>query len=124
MTTPDLSALHGLSEAAFDSVLRRLTLAEMSALYDALATMQPADPRARLLWHAQKERKAKFMAQFNRLSVQEQGVAWLRLAAGDDLDAILNELPKSPAASDDDALGYALSRKRVRKRLEARLKVG
>ena len=80
MTTPDLSALHGLSEAAFDSVLRRLTLAEMSALYDALATMQPVDPRARL------------QAQFNRLSVQEQGVAWLRLAAGDDLDAILDDL--------------------------------
>jgi len=124
MTTPDLSALHGLSEAAFDSVLRRLTLAEMSALYDALATMQPADPRARLLWLARKERSAWFMARFKELPIRDQGVAWLRLAAGDDLDAILNELPKTPAASDDDALGYALPRKRVRKSLNARLKVG
>ena len=109
MTTPDLSALHGLSEAAFDSVLRRLTLAEMSALYDALATMQPADPRARLLWLAQKERSAWFMARFKELPIRDQGVAWLRLAAGDDLDAILNELPKSPAS--DDA-GHPTERKR------------
>src|SRR5215470_18129444 len=118
MTTPDLSALHGLSEAAFDSVLRRLTLAEMSALYDALATMQPADPRARLLWLARKERSAWFMARFKELPIRDQGVAWLRLAAGDDLDAILNELPKSPAATDNDALGYALSREKARKALE------
>jgi hypothetical protein len=33
-------------------------------------------------------------------------------------------LTMCPKASDDEALGYALSRKRVRKRLEARLKVG
>jgi hypothetical protein len=33
-------------------------------------------------------------------------------------------LTMCPAASDDEALGYALSRRRVRKGLEARLKAG
>src|SRR5215471_8944938 len=98
MTTPNLSALHGLSEAAFDSVLRRLTLAEMSALYDALGTMQPVDPRERLLWLASKERSAWFMARFKELPIRDQGAAWLRLAAGDDLEVILDELPKTPAS--------------------------
>jgi hypothetical protein len=99
MTTPDLSVLDGLSDAAFGRVLKRLSFAEKEALFDAITKSPPAAPHERLLWFAHEERSARFMARFNRLSVGDQGAVWLRLAAGEDIDLVLKELP-SPASDD------------------------
>jgi hypothetical protein len=99
MTKPDLAILDGLSDAAFGRVLYRLSLAEKSALFHAFANTPPADPRERLLWFAHNERSARFTARFRRLSVRDQGTVVLRLAAGEDLELILAELP-TPASDD------------------------
>jgi hypothetical protein len=102
MTRPDTtpSILDGLNETMFRRVLARMSSAEKQALYAAVVNTPPADPRERLLWHARKERQERFMARFRRLSVRDAGAAWLRLAAGDDLDAILDELPQTSASDD------------------------
>jgi len=89
-----------LSEAEFPRALKRLTRLELLALYDLITEGEVGTPRERLRAKAAREQKARFMARFSRLSVQEQGAAWLRIAGGDDLDVIMNELPQSPVSTD------------------------
>jgi hypothetical protein len=57
-------------------------------------------PRERFVaWYRRQKREA-FMARFHRLPVQEMSKVYLRLAAGEDPDEILKELPSPPS---DDA---------------------
>jgi hypothetical protein len=54
MTTFDLAVLDGLSDEALRRILKRLSVTEKAALWDAIANTPPTDPRKRLLWLVHK----------------------------------------------------------------------
>ena len=90
------------SDTAFARALARMSLAEIRALWAAIADGRldgTLPPRERLAaWH-RRQKAGVFMDRFSRLPATEMSSVYLRLAAGDDPDEVLKEVPRP--ASDD-----------------------
>jgi hypothetical protein len=92
-----LEVLRDLDRATRARVLGRLSPAELTALYAAIVEHFPADPRERLLWHLSRERQNRFIAGFSKLPVSDMSAVYLRLIAGENLDALFTDLSGAPA---------------------------
>ena len=68
-----LDLLRNLGQPGVRRVLAGLSLAELHALWGAIAReadIPPADPRERLRWHVRTEQRDRFLAWFSRLPVR------------------------------------------------------
>jgi hypothetical protein len=90
-----------MTDTAFARALRKMSLPELRALWAAEvegrldATLPPKERFA--AWYRRQKREA-FLDRFGRLSLVEKSDAWLRIIAGEPMDAILP--PPHPKAGE------------------------